>query len=331
MNELDKSEKNIPDDFVFSTYFLALKNAWKGSIADCDLITMLYGFIADPLGLCNNKGDLITCLKDQASRIKNQTANANQKIRNYCKDSRIKESIVTDFEKMVVPKLQESKTDKLMSTLLESIKSSECSSDTKDELISLADAGDLAKFLSRSFQESLVWDNKVKQTVTPYCAPFSKHGGIKNTEVPEEIAEKEMPYVYALMQIYGETEKTDSFGPADLDEHSNHKTHFQRQRKDYYSAEFVRRCMRDSYADEADNQFETLENEVCDGVIDTYEADYSSGKKRLSEVLAQAARIPVDKCWASRDTDWIGNSEKKGVCHILVNDERIRGWLDEDR
>ena len=292
---------------------------------------MLYGFIADPLGLCNNKGEPITCLKDQASRIKNRTADVNQKIKDHCNDPRIEESIVTDFEKMVVPRLQKSKTDKLVSTLLESIDASECSSDTKNELVLLADEGNLAGFLSMAFQESLAWENKTAQTATSYCVPFPKRGGIKKPEVPEELAEEEMPYVYALMRIYGEAEKMDSFGPVDLDEHSNHKPHFQRQRKDYYSAEFVRRCMRDSYADEADNQFETLENEVCDGVIDTYEADYDSGKKRLGEVLAQAARIPVDKCWASRDTDWIGNSEKKGVCHILVNDKRIRGWLDEDR
>lgn len=160
---------------------------------------------------------------------------------------------------------------------------------------------------------------------------FKKPVGPKKLIIPEEIVKKEMPYVHALMRIYGEIERIDNFDLGDFDKHSNHKLHFQRQRKDYYSAEFVRHCMRDSYADEGDNQFEILEDEVYDGVVDVYENDYDSGKKRLGEVLVQAARIPVDKCWASRDTDWIGNSEKKGVCHILVNDERIRGWLDEDR
>ena len=43
-----------------------------------------------------------------------------------------------------------------------------------------------------------------------------------------------------------------------------------------------------------------------------------------------SVQISADKCFATRDTSWIGNSEKKGMCHILVNDERIRGWLDDD-
>jgi transposase len=39
--------------------------------------------------------------------------------------------------------------------------------------------------------------------------------------------------------------------------------------------------------------------------------------KHLGRLLRQAAIVPIDKC-ALRETDWIGNSEKKGVCHFLV-------------
>jgi hypothetical protein len=55
--------------------------------------------------------------------------------------------------------------------------------------------------------------------------------------------------------------------------------------------------------------------------------DFPHGFARLNKVMAQAATIRVDKCLLSRLPDWIGASEKKGVCHILVNDRRIKGWV----
>lgn len=38
----------------------------------------------------------------------------------------------------------------------------------------------------------------------------------------------------------------------------------------------------------------------------------------------------VDKCWLSRDTDWVGNPQKKGVCHFLVKEGKLDGWVRDD-
>jgi hypothetical protein len=46
----------------------------------------------------------------------------------------------------------------------------------------------------------------------------------------------------------------------------------------------------------------------------------------LIEVLKQAVVAPVGKSLLSNIPNWIGNSEKKGVCHMLVNDGKIR-WV----
>ena len=89
--------------------------------------------------------------------------------------------------------------------------------------------------------------------------------------------------------------------------------------------------MRDTYDAEGDDQFEILEEEVFNGVIDIHGREFDTGRQRLDEVLTQAANLNMDGVWVNRDTDWIRTYVKKGVCHILVNDRRIRGWLDEDR
>lgn len=39
-------------------------------------------------------------------------------------------------------------------------------------------------------------------------------------------------------------------------------------------------------------------------------------------------QAPVDQCWIARDTVWIGNAQKKGVCHVLVNEGKLEGWVN---
>lgn len=329
--EVENEELNTPYSFVFSTYFLALKDAWRGRVADYDLVTQLYDLVSYPLNLKNRNGDAISCSKDQASKIRNRAAEAHGQIKKHCKDQKINDSIVTLFRKSILPKTQKGKHEQLVHRLASLIQNSQCSKQIISELIALSTLDDPSEFLARAFQESLIWSNKLPDEQKTVAAGSRRRDGIESAEIPDEIDLKEMPYVCALMNVYGESEGVENFEPIDLEAHETHKAHFQRQRRSYYSAEFVRRCMRDSYADEGENQFETLEDEVYEGVVDVFEDDYETGRRRLTAVLKQAALIPVDKCWASRDTNWIGNSEKKGVCHILVNEERIKGWLNEDQ
>lgn len=38
----------------------------------------------------------------------------------------------------------------------------------------------------------------------------------------------------------------------------------------------------------------------------------------------------INQCVLSRKTNWIGNFQRKGVCHFLVNDGTIEGWVRDD-
>ena len=79
----------------------------------------------------------------------------------------------------------------------------------------------------------------------------------------------------------------------------------------------------------ADDEVEVV-NEMYEGVIEVWEENHKNGVEKLGKVMTQAVMTPVDRCWLNRDTDWIGNSQKKGVCHFLVNDQRLKGWVKKD-
>lgn len=46
--------------------------------------------------------------------------------------------------------------------------------------------------------------------------------------------------------------------------------------------------------------------------------------------MAQATKTSLDKFRICRETEWIGNSQRKGVCHFLVGENRLKGWVRED-
>lgn len=154
---------------------------------------------------------------------------------------------------------------------------------------------------------------------------------LKTIASPEEVAEHEIPYVSELMAAYGEAEDVAGFTKDTLKKHENkYGEHFKRQRKDFYAAKSVRQGTREAYGETDPDQFEVLKDETYDGVVDVWEQEHRNGFLRLTKVLAQAVQIRIDRCWLTRDTDWIGNSQRKGICHILVNDGKIKGWVKKD-
>lgn len=315
----------------FASYYCFLKDAWNGKVGDQELINLLFGFVTTPAELFNRNGDPFYIDSGNASKIKTGKMDIQRVIREARQDRRVLSTIEESFAKVVIPKLNSSKIEQLQLEVLSLVRDSACSSDMKRKMADLAESGTVAKFLADAFLESLAWPNSAPQSASERkTEPSRKDRPLPRSPVPPDIEPQEMPYVDALMRVYGEVEGTCSIGPSNIDAYPNHQKHFKRQRTDYYAAEALRRGLRDAYDEPDDDQFRALEDEVYDGVIDTYECEYGSGMDRLRHTLKQSVQISADKCFATRETSWIGNAEKKGMCHILVNDERIRGWLDDD-
>lgn len=137
----------------------------------------------------------------------------------------------------------------------------------------------------------------------------------------------EMTYIKELLSAYSDELKVKIDTVKSLEAYKDYFSHLNRQRKDYYSAETIRRFVRDTLTDS--KQFDVLKDEVYDGIIDTHEQRYDSGYKRLVDVLIQASKTTTSKSLLDSKLHCIGNSERKGICHMLVNDQKI-GWVNDD-
>lgn len=69
-----------------------------------------------------------------------------------------------------------------------------------------------------------------------------------------------------------------------------------------------------------------MKQEILDGVIETCDAPNQTGMERLRNTLDKAVFVQLTSL-LPRIPGWVGANEKKGVCHMLVNDDEIR-WTD---
>ena len=141
---------------------------------------------------------------------------------------------------------------------------------------------------------------------------------------PKTIEIDELIYVTELLKAYAEVIGIEDIKVESLESYPKYKQNFLRQRKDYYSAETIRRFVRDVFSDS--KQFEILKNETYDGIIEIFEDEHPNGFERLNAVMKKASDVSTDRSLLTSKLHCIGNSEKKGVCHILVNDNRIK-WV----
>ena len=184
----------------------------------------------------------------------------------------------------------------------------------------------------RSFDFSIIKTYPIAQIIDEHLNTIygSIRFGTRTPTLPAplspsaEIDPEEMEYVSALLAAYSEELGMIIDTPKALEAYERFFSHFNRQRKDYYSAETIRRFVRDTLI--SSFQFDVLKEEIYNGIIDVHEQDYSTGYKRLVADLQQAAITNTSKSLLDSKLHCIGNCERKGVCHMLVNDCRIK-WV----
>lgn len=145
-------------------------------------------------------------------------------------------------------------------------------------------------------------------------------------EAPEDVRKEELPYVNAILDAYADKLQVPEVEKEELDKYE-YTDNFNRHRKAYYNAEYVGRISRDAFADETPEPYEALKEEIESGVIDTWESNYKDGFERMSSVLAQATNTTTESTLLGRDTKWVSNDVKKGICHVLVNEKKLKGWV----
>lgn len=101
---------------------------------------------------------------------------------------------------------------------------------------------------------------------------------------------------------------------------------FADQQACYYSAVGIQHSIRDIF-DDGDDEFDLLKKDAWNGINMTYRRSYDNGYERLLAVLEKITNTTLDLSALSQIRNLIGNMEKKGICHILVNDGTIKAWV----
>ena len=318
-------------ELVFATVLAELKASWADTIADPDLINLLYDAVAEPVGLTNKNGEPITVAKGTASKIMKRLpgGNPNRSIRSKSADDKVLASIEEYFKRNVVKRLLKGCEDDLIERLKAIINDDAgISKAKKQELLENAQKDKLAMFLASVYLYSLSRDNVLHDSSS--TKPITATTELEVIPLPTGITGVEGSYTDALLAAYGQAEGIKNFTVDMLNTYPTHKENFSNQRKYYFVAEAVRRGTRDLYGTKEKDQFEVLKDEMYEGVTEVWEDEAKNGLARMRKVMAQATKTSLDKCRICRDTEWVGNSQRKGVCHFLVGENRLKGWVRDD-
>ncbi len=132
-----------------------------------------------------------------------------------------------------------------------------------------------------------------------------------------------------MLAAYGEAKGLTSLPKEDLSKYPDYQEDLIQRRIEYYAAETIRSGIRDSLCPSASNEFEILKSETHSAVSDTCKRTNAHGFEKLLAVMEKATTVTINRCIILSRNNWVGNNEKKGVCHILVNDGKIKWAVKE--
>lgn len=149
---------------------------------------------------------------------------------------------------------------------------------------------------------------------------------LTNNEAEVEFA---LPYCVALFEAYSEKAKQNI--TAENIEDSEYKSHFKRQQRWFNEAAWYERSLRDTVID-FDDQYNLLKHDVYEGIEPVYhDEDFGTdGVNRLKNIQKQVVILQLDRSNLKNIDNILGNDTKKGLCHVLVNDRKIKSWVKVD-
>ena len=71
-----------------------------------------------------------------------------------------------------------------------------------------------------------------------------------------------------------------------------------------------------------------MKEDTVHGIKTTYYDDYDNGYRRILEVLKKISDVQLTKSKLMLIKNLIGNLERLGIVHILVNDKTMTSWVD---
>lgn len=145
--------------------------------------------------------------------------------------------------------------------------------------------------------------------------------------MPDNDADIELDCARALLDAYAEALGRSQIAVGDIASLPfPYPDDYKEQQRSYYSAESIQHSVRDTF-DDGEDEFVLLKQDAWNGISMTYRRNYDNGYERLLAVLEKVTNTTLDLSALSQIRNLIGNLEKRGVCHILVNDGTIKSWV----
>jgi hypothetical protein len=187
------------------------------------------------------------------------------------------------------------------------------------QLLAYIDNFDFTIFCSKSIADLITDHSK-----TPFHAVLFG-GGLPerppSTAPPAAPSDGESRYVGQLFLAYGEHAGASINSADDLAPHGTLSDDFLRQRERFYHAEALRNFARDTVPE---GTFAALQDEVFHGVVDVAEGSHPNGYARMKATVSQAAQLNITANPLAPATKV---QDRQGICHQLVNDDRLR-WVN---
>ncbi|EMS71232.1 ABC-three component system protein [Ruminiclostridium cellobioparum] len=143
--------------------------------------------------------------------------------------------------------------------------------------------------------------------------------------IPERaIQPNEDIYIKRLIEAYSDALGFKINGINELEKYTKEYTHFKDQRICFYKAESLKDYANESLpSEEIYDEFKSI---IHDAIIDTINDDYDNGYVCIKETLKEVQRIDLSCNILGQVTR---PADRKGVCHQLANEEKVR-WVKQD-
>lgn len=138
---------------------------------------------------------------------------------------------------------------------------------------------------------------------------------------PARIADTELPYISRLVEAYDEHSDDGIDGHVAAMAHERYGGHLRESRRDFYTAEALRQFSKDVLV--APDDFDSLCEQLYDGVKNTIFKDFQTGYDRVLAVAEQASTVQFDDHPLAGD---VRTGDRTGMCHQLANDGRVE-WV----
>lgn len=141
---------------------------------------------------------------------------------------------------------------------------------------------------------------------------------------PSDIQEYEIIYTKQLIGAYNTDKAENDFKSTDdISSVTPYKQHFDRARESFHTAEQLRNFSRDSLGEKA---FNDLQKEIYDGIVDTVEDTEANRFKVVKQSESKATSLAIESNPLKNRCEVI---DKKGICHQLVNDKKLK-WVEDE-